>query len=104
MISVCHTAGVKIIAGEYENYHVDVSSCRHILTLNFSSLIDTLFNHMTAQSSGTGVAGSSFTYFDYPGTYGTQDFHYCDLEPNNVIVDYSNRLEVQTCELDGLAE
>lgn len=33
-----------------------------------------------------------------------QDFHYCGLEPNNVIVNYDNRLEVQTCELDGLAE
>jgi hypothetical protein len=74
------------------------------LTRTSSSLADVVFNHMTAQDSGTGVAGSPFTQFSYPGTYTPQNFHYCGLEPNNIIVNYSNRLEVQTCELDGLAE
>lgn len=46
----------------------------------------------------------AFTQFNYPGTYESQDFHYCGLEPNNIIVNYDNALEVQTCELDGLAE
>ena len=32
------------------------------------------------------------------------DFHHCGLEPGDTIVNYDNRLEVQTCELDGLAE
>ncbi|KAF8590666.1 carbohydrate-binding module family 20 protein [Ramaria rubella] len=79
MVNTCHTAGVKVIT-------------------------DTIFNHMTAQASGTGIAGSSFTQFVYPGIYEAQDFHYCGLEPDNIIVNYDNRLEVQTCELDGLAD
>jgi hypothetical protein len=33
-----------------------------------------------------------------------QDFHHCGLEPNDEIVNYDNRLEVQTCQLDNLAE
>lgn len=59
---------------------------------------------MTGSSSGTGVAGSSFTQYDYPGIYQPADFHYCGLEPNNNIVNYDNEVEVWTCQLDGLAE
>jgi hypothetical protein len=59
---------------------------------------------MSGSDSGTGVAGTSFTHYDYPGTYEPQDFHYCGLEPDNDIVNYDNRVEVQTCQLDGLAE
>ncbi|KAJ7610564.1 glycoside hydrolase [Mycena polygramma] len=79
MISTCHAAGVKVIA-------------------------DTLFNHMTGSDSGTGVAGSSFTHYNYPGIYQTQDFHHCGLEPGDDIVNYDNRVEVQTCELVNLAD
>ncbi|KIM89391.1 carbohydrate-binding module family 20 protein [Piloderma croceum F 1598] len=78
MITTCHAAGVKVIA-------------------------DAIFNHMTG-GSGIGVAGSPYTHYVYPGTYEAQDFHYCGLEPNNDIVDYENRLEVQTCQLVGLAD
>ncbi|KAH8110895.1 glycoside hydrolase family 13 protein, partial [Phellopilus nigrolimitatus] len=78
MINTCHAAGVNVIA-------------------------DTIFNHMTA-GSGTGIAGSSYTEYNYLGTYESQDFHYCGLEPNNNIVNYDNRLEVQTCQLEGLAD
>lgn len=35
--------------------------------LSFS--LDTLFNHMAGVDSGTGVAGSSFTHYNYPGIY-----------------------------------
>ncbi|KAJ6476448.1 glycoside hydrolase [Mycena vitilis] len=79
MVSTCHAAGVKVIA-------------------------DTLFNHMAGSDSGTGVAGSSFTHYNYPGIYQTQDFHHCGLEPGDDIVNYDNRVEVQTCELVNLAD
>jgi len=77
---------------------------------------------MTARDSGTGVAGSSswhllctslrflnqlrpgFTHYDYPGIYEDQDFHHCGLEPNDNIVNYTNAIEVWTCQLGGLAE
>jgi len=79
MVNACHAAGVKVIA-------------------------DTLFNHMAGIDSGTGTAGSSFTHYNYPGIYQTQDFHHCGLEPGDDIVNYDNRVEVQTCELDNLAD
>ncbi|KDR78015.1 hypothetical protein GALMADRAFT_244986 [Galerina marginata CBS 339.88] len=79
MISACHTAGVKVI-------------------------VDTIFNHMAGIDSGIGVAGSSFTHYVYPGIYQFTDFHHCGLEPDDDIVNYDNRLEVQTCELDNLAD
>ncbi|KAL5532385.1 hypothetical protein ACEPAF_5955 [Sanghuangporus sanghuang] len=79
MIDTCHAAGVKVIA-------------------------DTIFNHMAGSDSGTGVAGSSFTHYVYPGIYQDQDFHHCGLEPGDDIVNYDNAVEVQTCELVNLAD
>ncbi|KAI0338416.1 glycoside hydrolase family 13 protein [Trametopsis cervina] len=79
MIKTCHSAGVKIIA-------------------------DTIFNHMSGAYSGTGIAGSSLTHYNYPGIYEVQDFHHCGLEPCDGIVNYDNALEVQTCQLDSLAD
>ncbi|KAJ7056051.1 glycoside hydrolase [Mycena amicta] len=64
----------------------------------------TLFNHMAGSDSGTGTAGSSFTHYNYPGIYQTQDFHHCGLEPGDDIVNYNSRVEVQTCELVNLAD
>ncbi|KAJ7590713.1 glycoside hydrolase superfamily [Mycena floridula] len=79
MISTCHTAGVKVIA-------------------------DTIWNHMSGLDSGTGVGGSSFTHYEYPGIYQNQDFHHCGLEPNDAIVNYMSQVEVQTCQLSNLAD
>jgi len=59
---------------------------------------------MAGIDKGNGVTGSSFTQYVYPGTYEAQDFHYCGLEPGNEIVNYTNRLEVYTCQLDNLAD
>jgi len=67
-------------------------------------ITDTLFNHMAGIDSGTGVGGSNFTHYNYPGIYENQDFHHCGLEPGDDIVNYMNRVEVQTCELDNLAD
>ncbi|PIL31175.1 hypothetical protein GSI_05872 [Ganoderma sinense ZZ0214-1] len=79
MIATCHAAGVGVIA-------------------------DTIWNHMTAKDNGTGVAGSSYTHYTYPGIYQNQDFHHCGLEPGDDIVKYDSRAEVQTCELVNLAD
>ncbi|KAJ8519583.1 hypothetical protein ONZ45_g3490 [Pleurotus djamor] len=79
MIAACHAAGVKVIA-------------------------DTLFNHMAGIDSGTGVGGSSFSHYNYPGIYQVQDFHHCGLEAGDNIVNYGSRAEVQTCQLVNLAD
>ena len=74
MVSTCHNAGVKVIA-------------------------DAVINHMTA-GSGTGTAGTAYSKYNYPGYYQDQDFHTCRTD----ITDYTNRDNVQNCELVGLAD
>ncbi|MFE1772291.1 alpha-amylase family protein [Streptomyces sp. NPDC059008] len=74
MVRACHGAGVKVIA-------------------------DAVVNHMAA-GSGTGTGGTRYTKYDYPGSYQDQDFHGC----RRSISDYTNRDDVQNCELVGLAD
>lgn len=74
MIATCHAAGVKVVA-------------------------DSVINHMTA-GSGTGTGGSSYTKYDYPGTYSGADMDDC----RDTISNYNDRANVQNCELVGLAD
>ena len=80
MVNTCHAAGVQIY-------------------------VDSVINHMTGgASSGPGSAGSSYSHYDYPGIYQTQDFHHCGRNGNDDIVNYFDRFEVQNCELVDLAD
>ncbi|MFS7876615.1 alpha-amylase family protein [Streptomyces asiaticus] len=74
MVDTCHAAGVKVVA-------------------------DAVINHMSA-GSGTGTGGSSYTKYDYPGTYQPQDMDDCTAQISN----YQDRWNVQHCELVGLAD
>lgn len=74
MIDTCHAAGVKVVA-------------------------DAVINHMSA-GSGTGTGGSSYTKYNYPGIYQSQDMDDCTAEISN----YGDRFNVQHCELVGLAD
>ncbi|MGI5347230.1 alpha-amylase [Streptomyces sp. CA-250714] len=74
MVDTCEAAGVKVIA-------------------------DAVINHMTS-GSGTGTGGTQYTKYGYPGTYEDADFHACRKD----ITDYTNRDNVQNCELVGLAD
>ena len=74
MVATCHAAGVEVVA-------------------------DTVINHMSA-GSGTGTGGSSYTKYDYPGTYSVHDFDDCTAQVTN----YNDRWNVQHCELVGLAD
>lgn len=74
MINTCHAAGVKVVA-------------------------DTVVNHMAA-GSGTGTGGSSYTKYNYPGLYSSYDMDDCTA----TVSDYTNRANVQNCELVGLAD
>lgn len=74
MVNTCHAAGVKVV-------------------------VDSVINHMTA-GSGTGTGGSSYTHYDYPGIYSSWDMDDCTAD----ISDYTDRWQVQHCELLGLAD
>ncbi len=63
-------------------------------------VVDAVINHMTA-GSGTGTGGSGYSKYGYPAVpYGDGDFHSC----RGNISDYTNRDNVQNCELVGLAD
>jgi alpha-amylase len=65
--------------------------------------VDAVINHTTAQPSGTGSAGTSFSKYDYPGTYAAADFH---MPPCTIAAaDYQSAPDrVRRCELLGLAD
>ena len=83
MVSACNAAGVQVI-------------------------VDAVINHM-ANSAGTGVAGTSFSKYNYPGLYAPTDFHwglnvndpnYCDTSISN----YEDQWQNVHCELGGLPD
>jgi alpha-amylase len=74
MVETCHAAGVKVVA-------------------------DTVINHM-ANSSGTGTGGSTYSKYDYPGTYSGADMDDCRTD----ITDYRDRWNVQHCEMGSLPD
>jgi len=71
-------------------------------------IVDAVINHM-ANTEGTGFAGSSFGKYDYPGIYGSTDFH-AGLPAENPhycadsISDYGDAWQVVNCELGGLPD
>ncbi len=68
-------------------------------------IADAVINHMTGQdAAGTGFAGSPYQHYEYPGLWGSDDFHHCGLTANDDIADYDSREQVQTCELVNLAD
>lgn len=65
--------------------------------------VDAVINHMTAQPSGTGSAGTAFTKYAYGDLYGAGDFH----SPACAIAgaDYTDDADrVRRCELLGLSD
>src|SRR3954452_21819816 len=56
-------------------------------------------------STGPGSGGSSYTQYAYPSVpYGTNDFHHCGRNGNDDIVTWTDRWEVQNCELVDLSD
>src|SRR5919107_1468430 len=81
MVGACHAAGVKVY-------------------------VDAIVNHMAGGASiGAGSGGSPYSQYGYPAVPdGTNDFHFCGRNGNNVIVNWSDRWEIQNCELVDLSD
>jgi alpha-amylase len=83
MVSTCHAAGVKIY-------------------------VDAVVNHMTgggSAGSGPGSAGNTYSQYANPAVpYGYDDFHHCGRNGNDNIQSWTDRWEVQNCELVDLAD
>lgn len=77
-----------------------VSRCRAV---GVGIYVDAVLNHMTAQASGTGSAGTKFSKYSYPDLFTQADFHspVCQIQDT----DYATSAEhVQRCELVTLAD
>jgi len=81
MVQACHAAGVKVY-------------------------VDAVINHMAGgASTGPGSAGSTYSHYSYPAVaYGVDDFHHCGRNGNDDIQSWTDRFEVQNCELVDLAD
>lgn len=75
-----------------------VDAC-HAVGVNV--MVDILFNHMAGIDSGSGVAGSSFSHYNYPGIYDSSNFHYCGTT-NNAISECSSSCYPALCSPSGL--
>ena len=47
-------------------------------------------NHMTGEPGGTGVGGTEYGEYEYPGLYGYDDFHHCDRNEGDDIVNFED--------------
>ena len=87
-------------SGNREEFADMVQRCR---SAGVGIYVDAVLNHMTAQASGTGSAGTKYTKYEYPDLYQASDFHQpaCQIATS----DYAFSAEhVQSCELVGLAD
>ena len=91
--------------GTREEFAAMVTACNEA---GMEVYADAVVNHMAgiddAAPPATGWAGSTYTHYDYPGRYATEDFHRCGLTPDDDIADYRSSLQVRTCELVNLAD
>ncbi|MGZ3746296.1 MAG: alpha-amylase [Pseudobdellovibrionaceae bacterium] len=88
-------------SGNEEEFIDMVQRCRKA---GVDIYVDAVLNHMTGMAEGTGSSGSHFTHYEYPNIYSYEDFHHCGRNGNDIIRNYSDRYEVQNCELVGLAD
>lgn len=68
-------------------------------------IVDAVINHMAA-GSGESTQGTKFTSRNFPGTYSPNDFHHNDGDSsrNCEVDDYSDKDNVQLCDLVGLPD
>lgn len=66
--------------------------------------VDAVINHMSGFESGTGFTGSVFSHFNYDGLYNYNDFHHCNRNGDDNILNFSDRYELFSCELLNLAD
>ena len=87
MVQTCADAGVDIVVDAVINHTTDAD-----------------LEHPTFEMTGRGTAGSEFTSYDFPGLYSPEDFHHCGLAEGDDIADFSDRQQVERCELVDLAD
>ena len=78
--------------GNREQFVDMVARCRAV---GVDIYVDAVINHMTGfvnnitgEPGGTGVGGTQYGEYEYPGLYGYDDFHHCGRNDGDDIVDF----------------
>lgn len=88
-------------SGNEDEFRDMVSRCKNV---GVDIYVDTVINHTTGMPNATGFGGTNVQHYNHPGLYSDNDFHHCGRNGNDNIQDYSDRYEVQNCELVDLAD
>src|SRR5450432_113227 len=90
----------KSRSGTADEFRDMVRRCANV---GVAIYVDAVLNHMTAQPSGVGSNGTSYTKYAYPNLYAATDFH---MPPCTIAdADYQDDAgRVRRCELLGLAD
>jgi 1,4-alpha-glucan branching enzyme len=67
--------------GSRDEFAAMVTKCNNA---GVQVLVDTVFNHMAGIDGGSGVAGSSFSHYQYGSLFSGDDFHYCGTSGNDI--------------------
>ena len=87
--------------GSREEFVDMVERCR---AAGVDIYVDAVINHMTGVRSGTGVGGTDYSEYEYPGLYEFDDFHHCGRNDDDDIANFDDPWEVRHCELVNLAD
>lgn len=88
-------------SGNEEQFKNMVRRCN---AANVDVYVDVVFNHMAGIDEGHGIAGSTFTHYQYDNLYSYDDFHHCGRNGNDDIKNFYDLYELQNCELVNLAD
>lgn len=90
--------------GTEQQFKDMVTACR---ASGVQVIVDTVINHMTGQGSTSYGGTTGWTKYNYPGLYGSADFHTAPADcpqASNTIADFNDYLQVTKCELVGLSD
>lgn len=89
-------------SGNEEDFKDMLNRCNKV---NVHIILDAVINHMAA-GTGKSITGKTFTSRNFPGLYTPNDFHHNtnDISTNCQVNDYSNKYNVQYCDLSSLPD
>lgn len=88
-------------SGNEEDFKDMVQRCNKV---GVDIYVDAVINHMSGFESGQGLSGFPFTHYSYDNVYNYDDFHHCNRNDSDDIVNFTDRYELFNCELLNLAD
>ncbi|CAH7668422.1 glycoside hydrolase superfamily, partial [Phakopsora pachyrhizi] len=99
---VSHKIGSR--QGSEEDFDEMVLRCK---AAGVGVIVDAVINHMGTGTKGVnlnGSLGSVYQKYEYPNLYSSKNFHHCNNGHRDLLRNFSDRYELQQCELYNLAD